>query len=86
MRLDYISDIAGLGALNFGLFAPIITILAVIGAINAFNMVDGIYGLLAIITFTGMAVILKITWHLFVWWSSPHCSLCNPPISSSKNN
>ena len=63
MQLDYIGDIAGIGALNFGLFAPIITILAVIGAINAFNMVDGIDGLLgglAIITFTGMAVVLKI--------------------------
>ena len=63
MQLAYIGDIAGLDALNFGLFAPIITILAVIGAINAFNMVDGIDGLLgglAIITFTDMAVVLNI--------------------------
>jgi len=63
MQLDYIGDIAGIGALNFGLFAPVITILAVVGAINAFNMVDGIDGLLgglAIITFTGMAIVLNI--------------------------
>ena len=61
MQLNYLGDIAGLGALNFGLFAPIITILAVIGAINAFNMVDGIDGLLGgLAIITGMAVVLNI--------------------------
>ena len=60
MQLHYIGDIAGVGALNSGLFTPIINILAVIGAINAFNMVDGIDRFLCglgIITFTGMAVV-----------------------------
>jgi UDP-GlcNAc:undecaprenyl-phosphate GlcNAc-1-phosphate transferase len=63
MQLDYVGNIFGFGDMHFGPLAPIITILAVIGAINAFNMVDGIDGLLgglAIITFTGMAIVLNL--------------------------
>ena len=63
MQLDYVGNIFGFGDMHFGPLAPIITILAVIGAINAFNMVDGIDGLLgglAIISFTGMAIVLNL--------------------------
>ncbi len=49
--------------MHLGLLSPVVTILAVIGAINAFNMVDGIDGLLgglAIVTFAGIALLLKV--------------------------
>ncbi|MFA0544224.1 undecaprenyl-phosphate alpha-N-acetylglucosaminyl 1-phosphate transferase, partial [Vibrio sp. 10N.222.52.B7] len=48
---------------HLGFLSPVVTVLAVIGAINAFNMVDGIDGLLgglAIVTFAGIAILLKI--------------------------
>ena len=63
IRLDNIGNLLGMGELHLGILSPIVTILAVIGAINAFNMVDGIDGLLgglAIVTFSGIAILLSI--------------------------
>ena len=63
IRLENIGNIFGTGELHLGFLSPVVTILAVIGAINAFNMVDGIDGLLgglAIVTFAGIAILLKI--------------------------
>ncbi|MEZ9390161.1 UDP-N-acetylglucosamine--undecaprenyl-phosphate N-acetylglucosaminephosphotransferase [Vibrio lentus] len=63
LRLQNIGDIFGIGAIHLGGLSPLITILAVIGAINAFNMVDGIDGLLgglSIVTFAGIAILLKV--------------------------
>ena len=63
IRLEKIGNIFGIGELHLGFLSPVVTIFAVIGAINAFNMVNGIDGLLgglAIVTFTGIAILLKI--------------------------
>lgn len=63
IRLENIGNIFGFGDMHLGLLSPVVTILAVIGAINAFNMVDGIDGLLgglAIVTFAGIALLLKV--------------------------
>jgi UDP-GlcNAc:undecaprenyl-phosphate GlcNAc-1-phosphate transferase len=63
LELNSIGDILGIGALEFGVLSPVITVFAVLGAINAFNMVDGIDGLLggiSIVTFTGIAVIVNL--------------------------
>lgn len=60
-ELNNIGDILGIGNLQFGIFAPVVTVLAVLGAINAFNMVDGIDGLLggiSIVTFVALSSIL----------------------------
>ena len=61
LELNSIGNIIGIGSLEFGIFAPVMTILAVLGAINAFNMVDGIDGLLgglSIVTFSSIGIIL----------------------------
>ena len=61
LELNSIGDILGMGTLEFGILAPVFTVLAVLGAINAFNMVDGIDGLLgglSIVTFSSIGVIL----------------------------
>ena len=63
LELNSIGNILGLGSLEFGMLAPVITVLAVLGAINAFNMVDGIDGLLgglSIVTFTSIGIILSM--------------------------
>ena len=63
LELNAIGNVLGVGNLEFGMLAPVITVLAVLGAINAFNMVDGIDGLLgglSIVTFTSIAVILNL--------------------------
>ena len=62
-KLNVVGDIIGIGNLEFGVFAPLLTVLAVLGAINAFNMVDGIDGLLggiSIVTFLSLGIVLAI--------------------------
>ncbi|MEF1171086.1 UDP-N-acetylglucosamine--undecaprenyl-phosphate N-acetylglucosaminephosphotransferase [Vibrio sinaloensis] len=63
IRLENVGSIFGDGVFHLGLLSPLVTIIAVIGAINAFNMVDGIDGLLgglAIVTFSGIAILLNV--------------------------
>ncbi len=45
LRLDY-ADIFGY-SINFGVFAPYVTILLIVGIINAINLIDGLDGLCA---------------------------------------
>jgi UDP-GlcNAc:undecaprenyl-phosphate GlcNAc-1-phosphate transferase len=63
VQLENIGDLIGLGNIGLGFLAIPFTIFAVIGIINAYNMVDGIDGLagsLAIVTFTGIAILTLI--------------------------
>jgi UDP-GlcNAc:undecaprenyl-phosphate GlcNAc-1-phosphate transferase len=63
LQLNHIGDVFGMGNIELGVLAPVITIFAVLGAINAFNMVDGIDGLLgglSIVTFSSIAIILNL--------------------------
>ncbi|MFA0525763.1 UDP-N-acetylglucosamine--undecaprenyl-phosphate N-acetylglucosaminephosphotransferase [Vibrio sp. 10N.222.52.C3] len=63
IQLNNIGNIFGFGEVHLGPMSSLITIFAVIGAINAFNMVDGIDGLLgglAIVTFSGLAILLQV--------------------------
>lgn len=60
LELNYAGNVFGIGPVEFGILAPVFTVLAVLGAINAFNMVDGIDGLLgglSIVTFTSISLI-----------------------------
>ncbi|MFS1909679.1 UDP-N-acetylglucosamine--undecaprenyl-phosphate N-acetylglucosaminephosphotransferase [Vibrio sp. 10N.286.48.B7] len=63
VKLITFGDAFGLGVVQFEWLAIPMTMIAVIGAINAFNMVDGIDGLLgtlALITFSGLAVLFYL--------------------------
>ncbi|MCJ2378639.1 UDP-N-acetylglucosamine--undecaprenyl-phosphate N-acetylglucosaminephosphotransferase [Vibrio sp. ZSDZ34] len=66
LELSTLGNLFGLGAVELGGFAYVITVFAVIGAINAFNMVDGIDGLLgglSIVTFAALAWLLSSNDH-----------------------
>lgn len=60
---DYITnlgDLFSLGQINIKQFGVVFTLIAILAAINAYNMIDGIDGLLgalAIVSFTGIAVL-----------------------------
>ncbi|MFA0441907.1 UDP-N-acetylglucosamine--undecaprenyl-phosphate N-acetylglucosaminephosphotransferase [Vibrio sp. 10N.222.51.C12] len=73
VKLITFGDAFGLGVVQFEWLAIPMTMIAVIGAINAFNMVDGIDGLLgtlALITFSGLAVLF------YLQGNTAHTLLC----------
>ncbi|ASI89235.1 UDP-N-acetylglucosamine--undecaprenyl-phosphate N-acetylglucosaminephosphotransferase [Vibrio mediterranei] len=66
LELNTLGNMFGLGHVDLGGLAVLITILAVIGAINAFNMVDGIDGLLgglSVVTFGALGWLLHSEGH-----------------------
>ncbi|MCY9853658.1 UDP-N-acetylglucosamine--undecaprenyl-phosphate N-acetylglucosaminephosphotransferase [Vibrio mediterranei] len=66
LELSTLGNLFGLGDVELGGFAYVITVLAVIGAINAFNMVDGIDGLLgglSVVTFGALAWLMSSNNH-----------------------
>lgn len=63
IKLENVGSIFGGDTFHLGFLSPFVTTIAVIAAINAFNMVDGIDGLLgglAIVTFSGIAILLNV--------------------------
>lgn len=60
VSLESFGNLFGFGAINLGVFGPLVTIAAVIGATNAFNMVDGIDGLagsLSLVALLSLAIL-----------------------------
>lgn len=63
LELNHIGDVFVLCNIEQGVVVPFITIFAALGAINAFDMVneiDGLLGVLSIVTFTSIAIILNL--------------------------
>ena len=63
IKIHYLGDLVGYGAVILNGSAVLFTVIAILGAVTAFNMVDGIDGLLgglSIVTFTALAVLFGV--------------------------